>query len=99
VWFYFYYSDPDRVAEYCDERACLSVCDHIFGATSPTFTKIFVHVTYCHGSVLLWHCIDMLCTSGFMDAVLSVHKPRLLDVTAQLKDSSHAALGLAMNAI
>ena len=41
----------------------------------------------------------MLCTSGFMDAVLSVHKPKLLDVTAQLKDSSHAALGLAMNAI
>ena len=28
-----YYSAPDRGAEYCDERACLSVCDHIFRTT------------------------------------------------------------------
>ena len=27
------------------------------------------------------------------------HKPRLLDVTAQLKRSAHAALGLAINCV
>ena len=39
----------------------------------------------------------MLCTSGFVDDVLFAHKPRLLDVAAQLKRSAHAALGLAIN--
>jgi len=38
----------------------------------------------------------MLCTSGFMDDVIFAHKPRLLDVAAQLKRSAHAALGLAI---
>jgi len=32
-----------------------------------------------------------------MDDVIFAHKPRLLDVTAQLKRSAHAALGLAVN--
>ena len=41
-------------------------------------------------------CSDMLCTSGFMDDVIFAHKPRLLDVAAQLKRSAHAALGLAI---
>ena len=40
---------------------------------------------------------DTLCTSGFMDDVIFAHKPRLLDVAAQLKRSAHAALGLAIN--
>jgi len=35
--------------------------------------------------------------SGFMDDVIFAHKPRLLDVAAQLKRSAHAALGLAIN--
>ena len=43
----------------------------------------------------LWRRNDTLCTSGFMDDVILAHKPRLLDVTAQLKRSAHAALGLA----
>ena len=38
-----YYSAPDRGADYCDERVCLSVClsvrDHIFGTTRPIFTN------------------------------------------------------------
>ena len=46
------------------------------------------------GSVLLWQRSDTLCTSGFMDDVMFAHKPRLLDVAAQLKRSAHAALGL-----
>ena len=62
--------------------------------TCPIFTKFFVQG---RGSVLLWRCNDMLCTSGFMDDVMFAHKPRLLDVAAQLKRSAHAALGLATN--
>jgi len=41
--------------------------------------------------------IDILCTSGFMDDVIFAHKPRLLDVAAQLKLSAHAAFGLPIN--
>jgi len=97
-----FFSAPGRVAEYCDERACLSVClfvrDHIFGTTSPTYTKFFAYVTYGRGSVLLSRRSDtcMLCTSGFMDDVKFAHKPRLLDVAAQLNRSAHSALSLAI---
>jgi len=86
---------------------CLSVCvcvrltvhDHIFGTTHPIFTKLFDHVTYGRGSVLLWRRSDMLCTSGFMDDVIFAHKPRLLDVAAQLDRSAHAALGLDIHRV
>ena len=96
---------PDREGEYCDEHVCLSVClhlsvhDHIFGTIRPIFTKLFVGVTYGYGraSVLFWQRSDTLCTSGFMDDVIFAHKPRLLDVAAQLKRSAHTALGLATN--
>jgi len=56
-----------------------------------------MHITYDRGSVLLWRRSDTLCTSGCMDNVIFVHKPRLLDVAAQLKRSAHAALGLVAN--
>jgi len=50
------------------------------------------------GSVLFWRPSDTLCTSGFcVDDVIFAHKPKLLDVAAQLKCSAHAALGLAIN--
>jgi len=42
----------------------------------------FMHVTYGSGSVLLWRRSDMLCTSGFVNDVMFVRKPRLLDVAA-----------------
>jgi len=71
---------------------CLSARDHIFGTTRQIFTNF-----YGHGSVLLWRRSDTLYTSGFMDGVIFAHKPRLLDVAAQLKRSAHAALGLAIN--
>jgi len=76
----------------------VSVCvhDHISGTTRPIFTKLFVHFTYGRGSVLLWRRSDMLCVSGFVDNVEFAHKPRLLDVAAQLKRSAHATLGLAI---
>ena len=49
------YSAPDRGAEYCDECVCLSVFlfvrDHVFGTTHLIFTRYFVRVTYCRGSV------------------------------------------------
>jgi len=82
---------------------CVSVCgclfdrDHTFGTAHPIFTKVFVHVTYGRGSVLLWRRTDTLCTSGFVDDVMFAYKPRLLEVAAQLKRGSHAALGLAIN--
>jgi len=72
----------------------LSVRDHIFGTTCPIFTKFFHDVAYVRGSVLLWRRTDTLYTSGFRHDVTSAHKPRLLDVAAQLKRSAHAALGL-----
>ena len=76
---------------------CLSSSDHIFGTTRPIFIEFVMRVTYCRGSVLLWRRSDMSCISGFMDDVIFAHKPRLLDVAAQLKRSAHAAFGLAID--
>jgi len=76
---------------------CLSVRDHIFGTTRPIFTNFFWHVAYGCGSILIWRHSDTLCTSSFIDGVIFAPKPRLLDITAQLKRSAHAALGLAIN--
>jgi len=57
----------------------------------------FVHITYGRGLALLWRRSDTLFTSGFTDDIIFAHKPRLLDVAAQLKRSAHAASGLAIN--
>ena len=75
-----FYSAPDRGAEYCDERVCLSVCvlsvrEHIFTTTRPISAEFFMHVTCGRGSVLLWRRSDTLCTSGFVDDVIFAHKP------------------------
>jgi len=74
---------------------CLSaiISSELHVRSSP----IFVHVTYGRGSVLVWRRNDMLHISRFMDDVIFSHKPMLLDVAAQLRRSSHAALGLAIN--
>jgi len=85
-------------AQYCNERVCVCVClsaiisSELHVRSSP----IFAHVTYGRGSVLLWRR-NMLRISSFMDDVIFSHKPMLLDVAAQLRRSSHAALGLAIN--
>ena len=79
---------------------CLSVHDHIFGTARPIFTKFCAcdGVTYGRGSVRFYRQRgDTLCIFGFMDDVIFAHKPRMLDVDAQLKRSAHAALGLAIN--
>jgi len=101
------YSAPDRGAQYCDKRVCLSVClsgcvfvclrSHLPNYTSDLRRIFFVHVTYSRRSILLWRRSDISCTSGFKDHVIFAHKPMLLDVTAKLKRSAHAALGLAIN--
>jgi len=48
--------------KYCDEYVCLwvclSVCKDISGTTLAIFSKLFVHVAYVHGSVLLRHVYD-----------------------------------------
>ena len=79
-----------------DERVCVCVFVCLSAIISDQ-TKLFVHVTYGRGSVLLWQHSDTLCTSGFMDDAIFAHKPRLLGVAAQLKHSAHAALGVAIN--
>jgi len=58
-----------------------------------------MYVTYGRGSILIWRRSDMLCSSGFMDDAMFVHKPRLLDIAAHLKRNAHAALGLAINCV
>ena len=74
---------------------CLSLCPR--SCLRSIFTNFFLHVTYGRGSVFLWRRSDKLCTFGFIDDVVFGHKPRLLDVAAQLKCSAHAALGLGIN--
>ena len=84
---------------------CVCVCVCLFVCLSAIISSE-LHVRYCtnfvcviygRGSVLLWRRSDTLCSSGFMYDVMFTHKPRLLDVAAQLKRSAHAALGLAIN--
>jgi len=68
VWFYrnyYFYSAPDKGAEYCDDRVSVYLEIHV--RSFP----FFVHVTHGRDSVLLWQCCDMLSTSGFMDDVIS----------------------------
>jgi len=93
------HSAPDKGAEYCDVRVCLCVCLSAIISSEPLVlsSPSFVLVAYGRGSVLFWRRSDMLCTSGFMDDVIFAHKPRLLDVAAQLKLGAHAVLGLAIN--
>jgi len=73
------------------------VRDHIFGTTRSIFTRFFVHVSHGRGSVPLLQLTDTFRISGFMDDVIFAHKPRLLDVAAQLWRSSHEAASLAIN--
>ena len=74
---------------------CLSVC--LFLSAIISSELYYMRVTYGRGSVILWRRSDIFCTSGFIYDVIFAHKPRLLDVAAQLKRSAHVALGLAMN--
>jgi len=84
------------------ESVCLSVsvfvCPRSYLPNYATdLHQVFVQVTYGRGSVLIRWRSDTLRISGFIDDVIFAHKPRLLDVAAQLKRSAHAALGLTIN--
>jgi len=64
---------PSRGAEYCNERFCLSV-----GLYTRVYLKthtVDLFHPFCHGSVLLWCCCDMLCiyTSVFVDDAMFSH--------------------------
>jgi len=92
---------PPRIGErgiVMSVSVCVCVCprSYLWNYTSDLH-EIFVHVTYGRGSVLLWRRSDVFRTSGFIDDVISARKPELLNVAAQLRRSSHAALGLAIN--
>jgi len=65
----------------------LSVCDHIFETTRLIFTKFLLMLPMAVARSSAGGVVnsDILCTSGFMDDVMFTHKPRLLDVAAQLK--------------
>jgi len=60
-------------------------------------TNFFVHVTMAVARTSSGRRSDTLSTSGFMDNGMFAHKPRLLDVAAQLKRGAHAALDLAIS--
>jgi len=80
---------------------CVFVCprSYLRNCTYDIHQIFFMHVTYDCGSVRLWWRSDTLCTSGFIHDVIFAYKARLLDVSAQLKRSAHAALGLAINGV
>ena len=80
-------------------HVCVFVCPRSYLRNymyTSDLHQFFVRVTYGRCPVLLWRRSDTLCTSGFMYDVIFAHKPKLLDVAAQLKRSAHAALGLAI---
>jgi len=74
--------------------------EHFSENTRPIFTNFLVRVTDGRGSVILWRRRDMLCTSGFMDEVILVHKPRQLNMAAHVIEAQPACslgLGYAVN--
>ena len=102
LWFLWYndYSAPIRERSIVmSVSVCLCVCMSaiISSELHVRYSSKFLCVLpIAVGSVVLWRRSDALCTSGFMDDVMFSHKPRLLDVAAQLKRSAHAALSLAI---
>jgi len=58
-----------RWAMYCDQRVCLSV--RVSKTTRTNFTKFSVHDTSGRGSVVFGQQFNTLCTSGFVDDVIS----------------------------
>ena len=76
---------------------CMFVClrSYLRNYTFNLNSKLFVLVTDGRGSIHLWR--RSLVMFYVMDDVMFAHKPRFLDVAAQLKCSAHAALGLAVN--
>ena len=73
---------------------CVAQRAYLWKYTSDLY-QFFVRATYGRGLVLLWRHCDMLCTSGFTDDVILAHKPRQLNVAAQLMEAqTTCSLGL-----
>ena len=94
-----FYCAPDKLAEYCDDRVCVCVCVCVFVCPltylrNYTSLPILCMLPMAGARSLLWRRRDMLCTSGFVDDVVLAHRPRQLNVAAQLIE---AALDLAIN--
>ena len=76
---------------------CLCVClsANISKEIHVRSLSHFMRVAYGRGAVLLWRRGDTLRTSGFMDDVILAHKPRQLNVAAQLIEAQPTcSLGL-----
>ena len=83
---------------------CLCVCVCVFVCPrsclrnyTPRLHQIFMLVTYGRDSVFPWRRTDTLFTSGFLDDVIFAHKPRLLDVAAQLERSAQCTRSLGLS--
>jgi len=76
-------TSPDRGAEYCDERVCLSLCvclsvsDHICGATPPIFTNFLCMLSmavasrYLHQRIQKYHRLQEMSDGVVMCYVLT----------------------------
>jgi len=83
-----HYSASDRGAEYCDERVCVCFLFTIISSephvrSSPNFVCLLPMAVARSSSVgVVIHYV-------LPDDVIFAHKPRLLDVSTQLKHSAH----------
>jgi len=60
----FCYSVPDKGAEYCDDRVCLSVCLFVGPRAYLWHYASDLHQIICASYLWLWWRSDMLCVSG-----------------------------------
>jgi len=69
-------------SKYCDEHVCLSVCLFTYLRNhTAELHPLFMLVDCGCGSLLLWKCCDMLCTSGFVgDVTFSIMDPIALSI-------------------
>jgi len=74
---------------------CLSVREHISRTVEQICTKLCIQILCGRGSVLLWWCCAMLCTSGFMDGVAFGRNGRDAD-TCRLHRAATAMSGVAI---
>jgi len=94
-------SAPDRGAEYCDERVCVSlfVCVCLSTIISSELQvrslPIFVHMAVAwssSGGLVIRYVLSVLWMTSYL-----LKNQGCSTLAAQLKRSAHAALGLAIN--
>jgi len=85
-------------AEYCDDHVCLSVCLSVCQPNLRNYTSDLHHLCACY----LWQSLGPSLAAlryvmyfRFTDDVILTHKPRQLNVTAQLMEAQPTcSLGL-----